>query len=75
MSCRNPNVDDCMANDTKIIQKLFQMRNRMIQVTGQTIKRLQKFTEKIDYPSESLCNACYADRQKVSFFSSKMSRV
>ena len=44
------------------------MRTRMIQVTGQTIERLQKFTEKNYYPSESLCNACYADRQKVSVF-------
>ena len=44
------------------------MRTRMIQVTGQIIKRLQKFTEKNDYPSESLCNACYADRQKVNVF-------
>ena len=40
----------------------------MIFPTGQTIKRLQKFTEKNDYPSESLCNACYADRRKVSVF-------
>ena len=44
------------------------MRTRMIQVTGQSIKRLQKITEKNDYPSESLCNACYEDRQKVSVF-------
>ena len=68
MRCRNPNLDDCMANVTKVIQKFFQMRTRMIQITGQTIKRLQKFTEKNDYPSESLCNACCADRQKVNVF-------
>ena len=51
------------------------MRTRMIQFTGQTTKRLQKITEKNDYPSESLCNACYADRQKVSVFFFKMSQV
>ena len=44
------------------------MRTRMIQVTGQTVRRLQKFTEKNDYPSESLCNSCYADRQKSECF-------
>ena len=40
----------------------------MIQVTGQSIKRLQKIYGKNDYPSESLCNSCYADCQKVSVF-------
>ena len=47
----------------------------MIQVTDQTIKRLQKNYEKNDFPSESLRNACYADRQKLSVFFFKMNGV
>ena len=46
MSCRNPIVDDCIHNDTQNYSKNFANENLMIQVTGQTIKRLQKFTEK-----------------------------
>ena len=30
---------------------------------------------KNDYPSESLCNACYADRQKMKVFFFKMNGV
>ena len=73
MSCRNPNNDDCMANDNQSYTEIFQMRTRMIKFSSQTIKRLQKLTKKNDYPSESLFNACYAQKVSVFFFKNEWS--
>ena len=64
MSCRSPNVDGCMANDTQSDSGYWSDFQETPKIYGKNY-----------YPSEFLCNSCYADRQKVSVFFSKMSGV
>ena len=75
MSCRNPNIDGCMANDTQSYTETFSNENSNDSGYWSDYQETPKIYGKNDYPSEFLCNSCYADRQKVSVFFSKMSGV
>ena len=77
MSCRNPNVDDCMAKDTQSYTETFSNENSNDSGYWSDYHETPKIygKKRIFVQSESLCNACYADRQKVSVFFSKMSQV
>ena len=68
MSCRNPNVDGCMANDTQSYTETFSNENSNDSGYWSDYQETAKIYGKNNYPSESLCNSCYADRQKVSVF-------
>ena len=72
MSCRNPIVDDCMDNDTQSYTEIFSNENSNDSGYWSDYQETPKIYGKHDYPSESLCNACYADCQKVSVFFSKL---
>ena len=59
MSCRNPNVDDCMAIDTQSYTETFSNENSNDSGYWSDYQATPKIHEKKnDYPSESLCNAC-----------------
>ena len=75
MSCKNPNVDDCMAKDTQSYTETFSSENWNDSGYWSDYQETSKIYGKNDYPLEFLCNACYADRQKVSDFFSKMSGI
>ena len=68
MSCRNPNVDGCMANDTQSYSETFSNENSNNSGYWSDSQETPKIYGKNDYLSEFLCNSCYADRQKVSVF-------
>ena len=68
MSCRNPNIDGCMANDTQSYTETFSNENSNDSGYWSDYQETPKIYGKNDYPSEFLCNSCYADRQKVSGF-------
>ena len=74
MSCRNPNVDNCMANDTQIYTEPVSNENPNDSGYWSDYQETTKIYGKNEYPSESSCNACYADRQKVSVFFFKNER-
>ena len=71
MGCRNPNVRDYMANDTQNFTEIFLNENSNDSGYWSHYPEVPKLNEKNDYPSESLCNACYPDRQKSERFSFK----
>ena len=68
MSCRNPNVRDYMANDTRKFTEIFSNENSNDSGYWSDYPEVPKQNEKNDYPSETLCNACYQDRQKNECF-------
>ena len=72
MSCSNPNNDDCMANDTRTFTEIFSNENSNDSSYWSDYPEVPKLDKKNDYRSESLCNACCADRQKVSVFFSNL---
>ena len=67
MSCRSPNVDDCMANDTQSCTEFFSNENTNNSGYWSDYQETSKINGINDYPSEFLCIACYADRQKRVF--------
>ena len=68
MSCRNPNIDGCMANDTRSYTETFSNENSNDSSYWSDYQETPIINGKNDYQSESLCNSCYADCQKVSVF-------
>ena len=64
-----------MANDTQCYTKTFSNENLNDSGYQSDYQETPKIYGKNDYPSEFFCNSCYADRQKVSAFFSKMSGV
>ena len=70
MSCRNPNIDDCMANDTQSYTETFSNENSNDsgRKTGQTIKRLQKFTEKKRSPIRIFVQCMFRRSSKSECF-------
>ena len=68
MSCRNPNADDCMANFNQSYSENFSNENSNGSDYWSDYQETPKLYGKNYYSSESLCNTCYADRQKVSVF-------
>ena len=75
MSCRNPNNDGYKANDTQSYTEIFSNENSNDSGYWSDYQESPKIYGKNDYPSEPLCNSCYADRQKMSVFFSKLSGV
>ena len=73
MSCRNPNNDDCMANDNQSYTEIFQMRTRMIKFSGQTIKRLQKLTKKKRLPIRIFEQCMLRSKSECFFFKNEWS--
>ena len=69
MSFKNLNGDDCMANDTQSYTETFSNENSNDSGYWSNYQETPKiYGKKNDYPSEFLCNACYADRQKKRVF-------
>ena len=69
MGCRSPNGDECLVSDSQSYTEIFSNENSNVSGYWSDYQVTPKIYEKKnDYPSESLCNACYADRQKMSVF-------
>ena len=73
MSCRNPNNDDCMANDNQSYTEIFQMRTPMIKFSSQTIKRLQKLTKKKRLPIRIFVQCMFRSKSECFFFKNEWS--
>ena len=71
MSCRNPNVDSCLANDTPSYTKILSNENSNDSGYWSDYQETPKINGKNDYPSESFGNSCYADRQNMNVFFKK----
>ena len=60
-----------MANDTQSYTETFSNENSNDSGYWSDYQETPKIYGKNYYPSEFLCNSCYADRQKVSVFFQK----
>ena len=86
MSCRNPNVDDCMANDTQSYTETFSNENSndssywsdyqetLVRLTGQT-QETKKYTEKKRLPIRIfvLCMLPRLSKSECFFFKNESS--
>ena len=57
-----------MATDIRNFTETFSIENSKDSGYWSDYPEISKYDEKNEYPSESLCKACYADCQKMSVF-------